>query len=120
LASTTTYQNNKTVKKVASSEVMSIPQCGTNNVVGFHFKLLGSMRIHLVFHVSLLKAYHMSTNPRRIHDPPPPIEVNGKHEYEMEDNLDFKVFNRQLQYLVLWHGYNVNERTWELIKKLIK
>ncbi len=78
------------------------------------------MKIHLVFHVLFLKTYHMSTNPRRIHDHLPPIEVDGKHEYKMEDILDFKIFNHQLQYLVHWHGYDVNERTWELIKKPIK
>jgi hypothetical protein len=54
------------------------------------------MKIHLVFHVSLLKTYHMSTNLKRIHDPFPPIEVDGKHEYEMKDILDLKIFNHQL------------------------
>jgi hypothetical protein len=120
LTSTTTYQNNKTIKKVGSSKVRSILHCETNNVVVFQLKLSSSMKIHLVFHVSFLKAYHMSTNPRRIHDPLPPIEVDGKHEYEMEDILDFKIFNHQLQYLVHSHGHDVNERTWELIKKPIK
>jgi hypothetical protein len=36
----------------------------------------------------------------------------------MEDFLDLRIFNRQLQYLVHWHGYDVNKRTWELIKNL--
>jgi hypothetical protein len=37
----------------------------------------------------------------------------------MEDILNSKVFNRQLQYLVHWHGYDVNENTWEPIKNLV-
>jgi hypothetical protein len=58
------------------------------------------MKIHLVFHVSLLEPYHMSTIPGRIHDPPPPIEIDGEHEYEVEDILDSRIFNCQFQYLV--------------------
>jgi hypothetical protein len=36
----------------------------------------------------------------------------------MEDILDSRIFNHQLQYFVHWHGYDVNECTWELIKNL--
>jgi hypothetical protein len=66
------------------------------NVVAFQLKLLNSIRIHLVFHVSLLELYHTYTIPRKIHDPSPPIQVDGKHEYEMEDILDSKISNCQL------------------------
>jgi hypothetical protein len=55
------------------------------NVVAFQLKLPSSMRIHLVFHVSLLEPYHASTIPRKIHDSLPPIEIDGEHEYEVED-----------------------------------
>ncbi len=65
------------------------------NVMAFQLKFLGSMRIHHVFHVSLLEPYHASTILGRIHDPPPPIEIDGEHEYEMEDILDSKIFNHQ-------------------------
>jgi hypothetical protein len=34
------------------------------------------------------------------------------------DILNSRISNRQLQYFVHWHGYDVNERTWELIKNL--
>jgi hypothetical protein len=44
-----------------------------------------------MFHVSLLESYHTSTIPRRIHDPPSHIEVDG--EYEVEDILDSKISN---------------------------
>jgi hypothetical protein len=46
-----------------------------------------------MFHVFLLEPYHASTIPRKIHDPPPPIEVNGEQEYEVDDILDSKIFN---------------------------
>jgi hypothetical protein len=54
------------------------------------------MKIHHVFHVSLLKPYQRSTILGKIHDPPPPIEVDGEQKYEMEDILDSRVFNCQL------------------------
>jgi hypothetical protein len=70
------------------------------NVVALQLKLLGSMKIHLVFHVFLLEPYHVFTNARRDNDPLPPIEIDGEHEYEMEDVVDSKISNCQLQYLV--------------------
>jgi hypothetical protein len=41
------------------------------------------MKIHPMFDVSLLEPYHVSTIPRRIHDPLPPIDVDGEQDYEM-------------------------------------
>ncbi len=66
------------------------------NVMAFQFKFPSSMKIHHVYHVSLLEFYHASTNPERIHDPPPLIEVYGEHEYEVKDILDSWVSNHQL------------------------
>jgi hypothetical protein len=65
------------------------------NVMAFQLKFPSSMRIHLVFHVSLLELYHASTIPRRVHDPLPPIEINAEHEYEVEHNLDSRMSNCQ-------------------------
>jgi hypothetical protein len=36
------------------------------------------MKIHLVFHVSLLKPYHVFSIPGRTHEPSPPIAVDGE------------------------------------------
>jgi hypothetical protein len=41
----------------------------------------------------LLGPYRTFTIPRRIHDPFPPIEINGEHEYKVEDILDLKISN---------------------------
>jgi hypothetical protein len=88
------------------------------NAIAFQFKLLGSMPIHLVFHVSLLEFTTCLPFKEETMIPLPPIEVDGEHEYEVEDILDSKICNHQLQYLVHWHGYDVSEHTWELIKNL--
>jgi hypothetical protein len=49
------------------------------------------MKIHLVFHVSLLKPYHVSIIPRRTHEPPPPIVVDGEQKYEVKEILDSRI-----------------------------
>jgi hypothetical protein len=74
----TTYKDNKAIREVGSLDVRFIPHCEQINAMAFQLKLPGSMRIHPMFHVSLLEPYHVSTIPRKIHDPPPPIEVDGK------------------------------------------
>jgi hypothetical protein len=88
------------------------------NTVAIQLKLLNSMKIHHVFHVSLLEPYHASNIPWRTHEPPPPIVVNGEQKYEVEEILDLRISHRQLQYLVHWQGYDINEYTWELIETL--
>jgi hypothetical protein len=92
----TTYQDNKAIKKVKSSKARSIPHLQTINVVVFQLKYIGFMKIHLMFHVSLLEPYHPSTNPRKIHDSLPPIEVDGEQAYEVDDILDSRIYNRQI------------------------
>jgi len=75
----TTYQNNKAIREVRSSKAGPFFIVKQVNVMAFQLKLLGSMRIHLMFHVSLLEPYHASTILGRIHDPPLPIEIDGEH-----------------------------------------
>jgi hypothetical protein len=70
------------------------------NVVTFQFKALDSMKIHQVFHVSLLEPYHASTIPRWVSKPPSPMEVNGEQEYEVEEIFNSKLYNQQLQYFI--------------------
>jgi uncharacterized protein YifN (PemK superfamily) len=70
------------------------------DVVAFQLKLLSCMKIHHVFHVSLLELYHASTILGKIHNPFPPIEVDNEQKYDMEDILDSRISNFQFQYLV--------------------
>jgi len=65
--------------------------------------------IHPVFHVSLLEPDHPNTIPNRIEDPPPPVEIDGAEEYEVEEIIDSKIDKRYtdggLLYTVRWKGY---------------
>jgi len=117
LASTITYQNNKAIKKVKSSKAKFILHCEINHYHGFPIQ--ASWFYDNLLCVSLLKPYHASTIPRRMHDSLPPIKSDSEHEYEMEDILDSRIFNSQFQYFVHWHGYGVSECTWEPMKNLL-
>jgi hypothetical protein len=89
------------------------------NVLIFQFKLPDFMTIHHVLHVSLLRQpYHVFIIVGKIHDPPSPIENDGEHGYRVKDILDSRIFNRQLQYFVHWHGDDMRECIWEPIKNL--
>lgn len=82
----------------------------------YRLNLPSSMRIHPVFHVSLLskQSQDLPDIPGRTQAPPPPVEVNDEQHYEVESILDSRTRHRGLQYLVKWKGYdNPAENTWE-------
>lgn len=83
------------------------------NEVAYRLNLPTSMKIHPVFHVSLLEPYKESTIPGRLQAPPPPTEIDGEEEFEVSEILDSRINRRKLEYLVHWQGYEVSERTWE-------
>ncbi len=64
------------------------------NVVAFQHKLLDSMKIHFMFHVFLLEPCHAPTIQRKIHEPLPPVKINGKQNYKVEIVFNSKVSNR--------------------------
>jgi hypothetical protein len=72
-----------------------------------------SMKLHPVFHVSLLEPYYASNIPGRSQTPPPPIEVDGQDEWVVKEVLDSRVQRNKLQYFVEWEGYGEADRTWE-------
>jgi len=89
------------------------------NDVAFRLALPTTMKIHDVFHVSLLEKYTPSAIPGRTIEPPPPVVVDDSLEYEVESILDSRIRNRQLQYLVHWKDYDPSERTWEPLDHVI-
>ena len=81
----------------------------------YKLNLPESMKIHPVFHTSLLRpaAPDDLALPGQIQPPPPPVEVNGNPEYLIESIEDSRYFgrNRTVKYFVKWQGHT--ERTWE-------
>jgi len=75
-------------------------------------------KVHDVFHISLLtKAPHDEIIGRRPTNPPP-IIIDSEEEWEVEEILDSRFKNRQLQYLVKWTGTNSAKNSWEPDKNL--
>jgi hypothetical protein len=83
------------------------------NPVAYRLLLTHNMRIHPVFHVSLLEPYHASTIPGRTQPPPPPVEVDGNMEFEVDEIVDSKIVRRKLFYLIKWVGYGLDEFSWQ-------
>lgn len=77
----------------------------------YELDLPASMKIHPVFHVSLLDPVNKDPVPGQILPPPPPVEVEGEEEFEIEEVLDSRMSRRKLQYLIKWRGYDAP--TWE-------
>ena len=63
---------------------------GKVNDVTFRLDLPPHLRIHPVFHSSLLEPYKANTIPDRVTPPPPPLELDAGPEYEVVVVLDSK------------------------------
>jgi len=83
-----------------------IAQVGTHS---FTLRLPKTMHsVHPVFHVSMLEPVTPNVIPNRTISPPPPVNIEGESEYEIESILDSKIDRRRtckLLYLVRWSGY---------------
>lgn len=77
----------------------------------YKLDLPASMKIHPVFNVSLLRPAAGNPVPGQRQEPPPPVEVDGLEEWQVEDILDSRWERRgrggpRLKYTVKWTGYD--------------
>jgi hypothetical protein len=86
--------------------------------LAFKLDLPTTMKIHPVFHATLLEPYNTNQIPGRVQPPPPPVTVEDVDEYEVEQILDSRIVNNKLQYYIDWKGYQPHERTWEPVEHL--
>jgi hypothetical protein len=72
-----------------------------------------TMKVHPVFHVSLLKAFHSDGRVQ----PPDPLIIDGEEEFFVERILDHRFVKRGRkvcpEYLVKWRGYGTEHNSWE-------
>ena len=75
------------------------------------------MKIHPVFHVSLLTPYVANTIPHRTQRPRHPVFIDNDPSltphYLVNAILDSRYFRSKLQYLIDWQGYGPADRSWE-------
>jgi hypothetical protein len=88
------------------------------NDVAFRLELPPSMKIHPVFHVSLLEPYKGSSIPGRFQVPLPLVEIEGQEEFEVSKILNSRIIRKKLEYLIQWQGYDVSEKTWKPVANL--
>jgi len=79
----------------------------------YKLDLPATVKIHPVFHISLLEPT-ASTEPILGHQqpPPPPVIIQEKQEWEVEKILDSRCHRNQIQYRVKWTGFHDPDRTW--------
>jgi hypothetical protein len=115
------WLNRKNIRTNRPSQKLDVKRMGPFRVEGivgesklaYRLALPHQMRVHPVFHVSLLEPYHQSSITSRRQPDPPPIEVEGELEYVVERILDSRIVNGRLKYHVDWEGWGPSDRTWE-------
>jgi hypothetical protein len=85
----------------------------------FRLRLPSSMKIHPVFHVTLLEPFRPNDIPGRIQDPSPSVIIDDYEEFEAEEILDSRIRNGKLQYYIHWKDWPISERTWEPLENLV-
>ena len=80
-------------------------------------ELPASLRIHPVVNMRRIVKYREQVEGQK-KVPPPPVEVAGEKEYEVEEILDRQERRGKTKYLVKWKGYTAEENTWERLENL--
>jgi len=86
--------------------------------LAFKLELPPQMKIHPVFHASLLHPHRANTIQGRTQPPPPHIEIDGHDEYIVKEVLDSRIRRNKLEYYIDWEGYLPSERSWEPVENV--
>jgi hypothetical protein len=72
-----------------------------------------SIKLHSVFHISLLEPAEPDSEPipGHIQPPPPPVIVEDEEEWELEEIVDSHHYRNQLQYQVKLTGFHDQDKT---------
>ena len=90
------------------------------STTAYKLELPASMKMHPVFHVSLIKPYKGNPAEFNRQTPPPPEVIIGSNdeEYEVEAILNKRIIRKKPQYLIKWTGYPLYDSTWEPLENL--
>lgn len=81
--------------------------------MAYRLELPAPVKVHPVFHISLLEPYKESSIPEKTQPPPPCIEINTHKDYEVGKILDSWRRQGKLEYLIHWRSYDINECMWK-------
>ena len=79
----------------------------------YRLDLPSQWRIHPVFHASLLSLYEENEAHGPSYTLPPPEEVEGQEEFEVEAILAHQGQGARQRYLIKWKGYPTFDNTWK-------
>jgi hypothetical protein len=104
-----------TVKKFQSKRVGPYPIIKKVGRSAYKLQLPPRWQISPTFNESLLTPYVEPNTGIGPKARPPPDEIEGEEEYEVESIIDSRAYGRHktLQYLVKWQGYGEEENSWE-------
>jgi hypothetical protein len=107
------YLNRKNIKTKRPSNKLDFKKLGPFKIekkisdTNYKLSLPKGMKIHPVFHISLLepapKDARLQTD----------VETEDNDEYEVEQILDKRTQGTKTEYLIKWKGYAHAENTWE-------
>jgi len=87
-------------KKVGPFKILA--KIGTR---AYKLALPPSMAIHNTIHICRLEPYQDNRFPSQIKELPPPIQIEGEDEYELDEIIDSRLHYNKLQYRAKWKGY---------------
>ena len=79
----------------------------------YRLKIPSRWNIHPIFHAHLLTPYRETLTHGPTHSRPPPDQIEGEEEWEVQSIMAHRYNGKRRQYLVRWKGYPSSEATWE-------
>jgi Chromo (CHRromatin Organisation MOdifier) domain len=127
MVSTANMRTDERAKKLLAKYIGPFTIVKKNSDVSYVLELPATLKIHPVFHVSLLKKYQDGSEafPERVQEvdankvPESEVLEEGEQAWEVEAVVDKRVRSygrskkKELEYLVLWKGFPEWEKTWE-------
>ncbi|KAJ1574520.1 hypothetical protein NDA15_004427 [Ustilago hordei] len=84
----------------------------------YRITLPANLRVHDVFHVSMLEPARTSSLPQCAEQPTIPSLPDEDLDFEVEALIDKHSHNGTTEYKVLWRGYSEEAASWEPVENL--